>query len=80
MLDEITFFRRSPMQHNGTTANGGVNIDAIIGRFHTFGDDGVAYEVLEFEEGEETALIRVLETGETLRYPVAHIQQDPAAQ
>jgi hypothetical protein len=50
----------------------------VTGTFHTFGDHGPAYEVIGIESG-EFALVRVVETGETLSYPIASVRNDPDA-
>lgn len=49
-----------------------------VGEFRRFGELGVAYEVIEITD-EMTAAIRVLESGETLTYPITSILSDPAA-
>lgn len=51
---------------------------ALVGTFHTFGAHGVAYEVVALEDDGHVR-IRVVETGETIRYPTAEVRQDPKA-
>jgi hypothetical protein len=51
---------------------------ALVGTFHTFGPHGVAYEVVALEDAGHVR-IRVVETGETIRYPAAEVRQDPKA-
>lgn len=46
-------------------------------RFKRFGPLGPVYEIEEIKG--RTARIRVLESGETLDYPLDRIEQDPAA-
>ena len=46
--------------------------------FHTFGEAGVVYEVLE-EIDDSTVKIRVVETGETLNYSRDQVAIDPLA-
>ncbi|MBX3477631.1 MAG: DUF5397 family protein [Brevundimonas sp.] len=46
-------------------------------RFRRFGLDGPVYEVERIEGA--LAFIRVIESGETLEYPVDRLEQDPAA-
>lgn len=50
----------------------------IVGQFHTFGQAGVAYEVVE-ELDDSTVKIRVVETGETLDYSRDQLAADPLA-
>jgi hypothetical protein len=50
---------------------------SLIGSIHRFGVDGVLYEVIN-KQNATTALVRVLETGEELGYPIADIHRDPA--
>lgn len=51
---------------------------AIVGQFHTFGEAGIAYEVVE-ELDDSTVKIRVVETGETLDYSRDQLASDPIA-
>ncbi|KIC45452.1 DUF5397 family protein [Tateyamaria sp. ANG-S1] len=51
---------------------------AVVGQFHTFGEAGVAYEVVE-ELDDHTVKIRVVETGETLDYDRDQLAADPLA-
>ena len=53
-------------------------MDDLVGTFHTFGPYGVAYEVVAVEDAEHVR-IRVVETGETIRYRIAEVRQDPKA-
>ena len=48
----------------------------VAGSVHRFGRDGVLYEVLR-EVDDRSALIRVIETGEEMTYPITDIQADP---
>jgi Family of unknown function (DUF5397) len=50
----------------------------IEGSLRRFGAAGVVYEVVR-ELSPQTALIRVLETGEETSYPIADILKDPTA-
>ena len=50
----------------------------LVGSFHRFGKDGVSYEVTKMAEG-GNVWIRVLESGETLRYPADRVRRDPKA-
>ena len=50
----------------------------LVGTFHRFGEAGPAYEVLSIA-GEGQVRIMVLESGETLDYPVAEVREDPRA-
>ena len=52
--------------------------NSALERFHTFGEAGIAYEVLE-EIDDETVKIRVVETGETLVYKRENVLSDPLA-
>ena len=49
-----------------------------VGTFHTFGKEGIAYEVLSGID-ENTVTIRIVETGETLPYKVEQLLADPVA-
>ncbi|MEL6723080.1 MAG: DUF5397 family protein [Pseudomonadota bacterium] len=51
---------------------------SFVGEFKTFGQDGVAYEVIEAINS-STVMIRVVETGETLVYAVQTCLTDPQA-
>jgi hypothetical protein len=51
---------------------------SFVGEFKTFGQDGVAYEVIEAINS-TTIMIRVVETGETLVYAVQKFLTDPQA-
>jgi hypothetical protein len=48
----------------------------LVGSIRRFGRDGVLYEVMR-QMTPTSALIRVLETGEEVVYPIASIVQDP---
>ncbi|WP_375459160.1 DUF5397 family protein [uncultured Enterovirga sp.] len=50
----------------------------VVGTFHYFGEHGPAYEVLGVQD-REFVEIRVVETGETLSYPIANVRADPEA-
>ncbi len=50
----------------------------LVGSFKRFGPYGVAYEVIKVGD-DRVATIRVIESGETLAYPVGKILADPAA-
>jgi len=60
-----------------------VPIDEIVGSFRTFGRLGPVYEVISLSEpasGADVMLtIRVVESGETLDYPLADAMSDPLA-
>ena len=49
----------------------------LIGSFRRFGPHGTAYEILNVQG--ERATIRVVESGETLEYPVKKLLLDPVA-
>ncbi len=51
---------------------------SYIGEFRTFGHNGVAYEILD-EIDNNTVVIRVVESGETLEYAVQKLLNDPEA-
>ena len=51
---------------------------ATVGQFHTFGEAGVAYEVIA-DIDETNVKIRVVETGETLSYSRDQVTIDPIA-
>ncbi len=50
----------------------------LVGSFHCFGEHGPAYEVIGIE-AQDRVLIRVVETGETLAYPIEEVRRDPRA-
>lgn len=50
----------------------------LVGTFHTFGEYGPAYEVVSLED-EVSVLVRVLDSDETLSYPIANVRSDPDA-
>ena len=50
----------------------------LVGQFRRFGEHGVVYEVLKVED-ETHATIRVVESGETLKYPIPKILAEPSA-
>ena len=50
----------------------------LAGTFRRFGPHGVAYEVIKVDN-ERFATIRVIESGETLKYPIQKIETDPHA-
>lgn len=54
----------------------GAHTFSFAGSVHRFGPDGVLYEVLR-EVDDRSALIRVIETGEETKYPIADIAADP---
>lgn len=47
-----------------------------VGVVRRFGPDGVLYEVIDVVDM-QTALVRVLTTGEEAKYPLSHIIADP---
>jgi len=56
--------------------------DSLVSRFKTFGKFGPVYEILSIPAGDNdvpTATIRVLETGEMLKYSLDSIALDPEA-
>ena len=55
-----------------------VTNSTTIDRFHTFGEKGVVYEILEKIDN-DTVKIRVVETGETLNYSQKNVLVDPVA-
>jgi Family of unknown function (DUF5397) len=58
-----------------------INPEDLIGTCRRFGAYGPAYEILEeglsFDEGVKRMKIRVIETGESLDYPLSEILDDP---
>ena len=52
--------------------------EALVGTFRRFGSGGPVYEVLAIRN-DGTALIRVVESGEELDYPIAKILDDEEA-
>ena len=50
----------------------------LVGSFKRFGSHGVAYQVIKVDDA-GIATVRVLESGETLEYPIGKILADPAA-
>lgn len=65
---------------NGVHETGAVFDDASLSGFHRFrrfGPDGPAYEVQSVESG--VAVVRVIQSGETLSYPVKDALTDPEA-
>lgn len=52
--------------------------NGLVGAFRRFGEHGVAYEVIGLDD-EGHVRIRVVESGETLRYPAANVRTDPEA-
>jgi hypothetical protein len=52
--------------------------DELVGSFRRFGPHGPAYVILNAPDA-CTVTIRVLETGETLPYPLRHVLADPQA-
>jgi len=52
--------------------------EGLVGSFKRFGPHGVAYQVVKVDD-DEFATIRVVESGETLEYPIRKILADPAA-
>ena len=52
--------------------------DTLLGKFRRFGEHGVAYEVIGSEDVDHVR-IRVVESGETLRYPIRDARTDPEA-
>jgi hypothetical protein len=49
---------------------------AHVGAVRRFGPDGVLYEVLDIVDL-QTALVRVLTSGEEAKYPLAYLIADP---
>ena len=50
----------------------------LVGVFRRFGEHGIAYEVLGLKDAGQ-AHIRVVESGETLTYPIARVRAGPEA-
>ena len=50
----------------------------LVGSYHRFGDIGPAYHVLSVCGGGKVEIM-VLESGETLAYPVREVRDDPVA-
>jgi hypothetical protein len=50
----------------------------LVGSFKRFGPYGVAYEIIKVDD-DRLATVRVIESGETLEYPIRKILADPAA-
>lgn len=50
----------------------------LVGTFHRFGEHGVAYEVTALDDAGYVR-IRVVESGERLRYAAANVRGDPKA-
>jgi hypothetical protein len=50
----------------------------LVGSFKKFGPYGVAYEIIKVDD-DRFATIRVIESGETVEYPIRKILADPAA-
>ncbi len=50
----------------------------VVGTFHYLGEHGPAYQVLSGQD-REFVEIRVVETGETLSYPISNVRTDPEA-
>lgn len=59
----------SQTQHDGAD---------LVGTYHRFGEIGPAYEVLSVAGAGKVRIV-VLESGETLDYPVSEVRQDPDA-
>jgi hypothetical protein len=54
------------------------DVQNLIGSYRRFGKDGVAYEVVDLI-GQKEVVIRVVETGESLEYPISQLLNDPQA-
>jgi hypothetical protein len=50
----------------------------LVGSIRRFGPHGVAYEVIKVDD-DRFATIRVIDSGETLEYPIQKALADPAA-
>lgn len=50
----------------------------LIGALHRFGETGPVYEVVDLAD-EGCVTIRLVESGETARYPAAEVRNDPLA-
>ena len=49
----------------------------LVGKFRRFGEYGVVYQILKIEDDDAFATIRVVESGETLKYPIRKILVEP---
>jgi hypothetical protein len=65
-----TSFSTSPQQALAALAS------AHVGVVRRFGPDGVLYEVIDIVDL-QTALVRVLTSGEEAKYPLADVIADP---
>ncbi|MCH9808725.1 MAG: DUF5397 domain-containing protein [Alphaproteobacteria bacterium] len=58
-------------------------LEDLIGSFRTFGSHGPVYKILAVadtpSDQDGSFLIRVVESGEELQYPLASILEDPVA-
>lgn len=50
--------------------------ERLVGTFRRFGDEAPMYEVVAIAEGRRAALIRVVESGEELEYPLEKVAND----
>ena len=50
---------------------------SLVGTVHRFGEKGVLYEVVR-PANESSVIIRVLDTGEKIAYPIVNVKQDPS--
>jgi hypothetical protein len=62
--------------HNLPMQTAAISADDLLGTYRSFGSEGPVYQVLE-RVGEEAVRILVVETGETLDYPVEQALADP---
>lgn len=65
------------MEHIETPSQSNTTIP-LIGSFRRFEEAGIAYEIIGLVD-DENILIKVLETGEELTYPVKQAMNDPVA-
>lgn len=50
--------------------------ERLVGTFRRFGDEGPVYEVVAIADGRRAAVIRVVESGEELEYPLEKVADD----
>jgi hypothetical protein len=50
--------------------------ERLVGTFRRFGDEGPVYEVIAIADGRHAAVIRVVESGEELEYPLEKVADD----
>jgi hypothetical protein len=50
--------------------------ERLVGTFRRFGGEGPVYEVVAIAKGRHAAVIRVVESGEELEYPLEKVADD----